>query len=75
VPQTPAIVAAGRGAPDIETLPGAALITRKEVAAVTGFATVTLRLWAKKDRGPPVTFLEGRPRYRVRDVREWMGAA
>jgi hypothetical protein len=64
-----------RPAPDLAALPGEAVITRQQLAAVSSFALVTLKLWAREGRGPRITKIEGRPRYRVRDVREWMGAA
>ncbi len=64
-----------RAVPDIEKLPGEALITRKQLSTLSSFALITLKIWAKQGRGPRVTVVEGRPRYRVRDVREWMGAA
>lgn len=60
--------------PDLAALPGDALITRNQLAAVSSFALVTLKLWAREGRGPRITVVEGRPRYRVRDVREWMGS-
>ncbi|KQT86445.1 hypothetical protein [Methylobacterium sp. Leaf466] len=66
--------ASPRVVPDIEKLPGEALITRQQLAAVSSFALITLKVWAKQGRGPRITVVEGRPRYRVRDVREWMGA-
>lgn len=54
------------GAPD-ETL-----LTPREVSALSGFEEVTLRLWHRQGRGPARTFVEGRPRYRLGDVRAWM---
>lgn len=71
----PCAGASPRAVPDIEKLPGEALITRRQLAAVSSFALITLKVWAKQGRGPRITVVEGRPRYRVRDVREWMGAA
>lgn len=61
-------------APDISTLPGDAMLTRKQVAALSGFALQTLKAWPALGKGPKVTTIEGRPRYRVADVRQWMGA-
>ena len=60
--------------PDLSKLPPDALLTRDQVAALSGFAVVTLKVWAPKGRGPKITYLEGRPRFKVRDVREWMEA-
>lgn len=60
--------------PDLDSLPPYALLTRSEVARITGFCTGTLKLWARKGRGPRVTRLERNlPRYRAEDVRKWMG--
>lgn len=53
----------------------AALMTRREVAEFTGFAEITLAVWAKSGRGPKVTRVENRPRYRVGDVLEWIEGA
>ncbi|TXN20388.1 hypothetical protein [Methylobacterium sp. WL9] len=61
--------------PDIERLPDSALLTRRQLSDLSNFALITLKVWAKSGRGPRITVVEGRPRYRVRDVREWMGAA
>lgn len=63
-----------RPVPDLDALPGGALLTRRQLADVSGFQVVTLKLWVRQGRGPRITTVEGRPRYRVRDVREWMGA-
>lgn len=60
--------------PDISALPPDALLTRNQVAAVSGFAVQTLKMWPALGKGPRVTTVEGRPRYRVADIREWMGA-
>lgn len=61
-------------APDISALPADALLTRKQLAAISGFALQTLKMWPSQGKGPRVTTVEGRPRYRVADVRQWMGA-
>ncbi len=61
--------------PDLERLPDGALLTRRQLSDLSSFALITLKVWAKSGRGPRITVVEGRPRYRVRDVREWMGAA
>ena len=58
--------------PDLGALPDDAILDRNQVSAVSGFAVHTLKLWAKQGRGPRVTVMEGRPRYRVRDTREWI---
>lgn len=59
--------------PDISALPPDALLTRKQLAAISGFALQSLKMWPAQGKGPRVTTVEGRPRYRVADVRQWMG--
>lgn len=61
--------------PDIESLPNSALLTRRQLSELTGFADITFKVWAKKGRGPRVTLIEKRPRYQVGDVKAWMSAA
>lgn len=58
---------------DIDALPPSALLTRAQVAQVSGFAVVTLKLWATQGKGPKITRVEGLPRFRAQDVRSWMG--
>lgn len=61
---------------DLDALPGSAACTTRQVAALSGFAEITLKVWrrAGESRGPRVTRIEGKPRYLVSDVRAWMGA-
>lgn len=59
--------------PDLAKLPPDALLTRRQVAALTGFANQTLKVWPSKGVGPKITRVNGRPRYRVADLRAWMG--
>lgn len=59
--------------PNISLLPADAMLTRNQVAAISGFALQTLKGWPALGKGPKVTMIEGRPRYRAADVREWMG--
>lgn len=61
-----------RPLPNLDTLPETALLTRAQVAELTGFALHTLKMWAKTGRGPQITVIEGRPRYRAGDVRAWL---
>ncbi|SFP31485.1 Helix-turn-helix domain-containing protein [Tranquillimonas alkanivorans] len=58
---------------DLEALPPSSLLTRKQVAQVIGFSEVTLKTWAREGRGPRITRIEGKPRFRVRDVQAWIG--
>lgn len=61
---------------DIDRLPDSAACTTRDVAALSGFAEITLKVWRKAgDRGPKVTRIEGRPRYLVKDIRAWMGSS
>lgn len=59
--------------PDLDALPPTAACTTEQVAALSGYAPITLQLWRRQNRGPRVTTIQGRPRYLVRDLREWMG--
>jgi len=61
--------------PDISALPPDAFLTIKQVAGLTGFAPYTVKCWRKYGRGPKVTTINGRPRFRVADLREWLGLA
>lgn len=58
--------------PDLRALPADALINRQQLSALSGFAPVTLKIWAAKGRGPRITRIEGLPRYRAEDVRLWL---
>lgn len=58
--------------PDLNALPEHALLTRKQIHQLTGFAEITLKVWAKQGRGPKMTRIEGAPRFLVRDVRAWL---
>lgn len=60
-------------APNLRALPADALLSRRELSALSGYAIITLKIWAAKGRGPKITRIEGRPRYRAEDVRNWMG--
>lgn len=63
-----------RPVPDLGRLPDDALLDRNQVSALSGFTVQALKQWAVQGRGPRITVVEGRPRYRVRDTREWIGA-
>lgn len=58
--------------PNIDTLPAATPLTRRQLSEMTGWSIVTLKRWAKENRGPRITVLERRPRYRADHVREWL---
>lgn len=60
---------------DVDRLPPSVLLTRNDLVAVTGFALITFKIWAKTGRGPKVTRVEGRPRYRAGDVVAWLKAS
>ncbi|WP_156640438.1 helix-turn-helix transcriptional regulator [Bosea sp. PAMC 26642] len=61
----------------ITDAPDETVVTIAEVSALSGFATVTLRLWARSEqpRGPRQFKVEGRPRYRLGEVRAWLSGA
>lgn len=61
----------------IADAPDETVVTISEVSALSGFATVTLRLWARSEqpRGPRQFKVEGRPRYRLGEVRAWLSGA
>lgn len=63
-----------RPLPDLSRLPPDALLTRGQVAALTGYTVQTLKRWAGIGRGPRLIRCEGRPRYRVIDVQVWLGS-
>lgn len=70
-----AAIKAQQPVPNLAALPADALITRRQLSAISSFALITLKVWAKQGRGPRITVVEGRPRYRVADVRHWLNAA
>ena len=59
--------------PDLEQLPPSSFLSRAQVAEIIDFSVPTLKRWAAEGRGPHITYLEGRPRYRVRDLQAWIG--
>jgi hypothetical protein len=61
--------------PDLSALPSSACITRRQLGELTGFSLPTLKVWVKQGKGPRITYVEGRPRYLVGDVREWLASA
>lgn len=62
-------------APDLQQLPPDALLTRQQMVAISGYALQTFKKWARENRGPHITFVEGRPRYRVEDAQKWLRGA
>lgn len=58
--------------PDLAALPGDAFITTKQLANLTGYAPLTVKGWRRHGRGPKVSIINGRPRFRVDDVRAWL---
>jgi hypothetical protein len=58
--------------PDLDMLPGNAVITRKQLALLSGFSEQALKKWAREGRGPRLTMIEGHPRYRADDSRAWL---
>jgi hypothetical protein len=60
--------------PDLAALPSDAVLTRRQMSALSGYKVQTFKKWAREGRGPAITSVEGRPRYRVADARTWLGA-
>lgn len=58
--------------PDLSALPDDALLTRRQLSILTGFAIPTLKLWAREGRGPRIVVVENRPRHRAADARDWI---
>jgi hypothetical protein len=58
--------------PDLDALPDCAAIVRKQLSLLSGYSEQALKKCAREGRGPRVTMIEGRPRYRVADVRAWL---
>lgn len=61
--------------PDLKSLPDDALVTRRQLSALSGYAIPTLKIWARMAKGPRITKIEGRPRYKAADVRDWINAS
>lgn len=59
--------------PELGALPSDALLTRKQMALLSGYTEQAFKKWARENRGPKVTTVEGRPRYRVEEARKWLG--
>jgi hypothetical protein len=57
---------------DLGRLPADALLTRRQLEQITGFRSQTFKNWAAAGRGPRITTIEKRPRYRAADVRDWL---
>lgn len=64
-------------APDIDKLPGGALLTDGQKAALSGFSVAAFKKWRREggQRGPATIYVEGRPRTTVRAYREWIAGA
>ena len=58
--------------PDLDALPDSCVVTRNQAAALSRYKPGTLKKWAREGRGPPVTMIEGRPRYQVGALRRWL---
>jgi hypothetical protein len=61
--------------PDVAKLPADALLTRQQLVALSGFTEQAFKKWARESRGPAITVVEGRPRYRAEAVRAWLSGA
>jgi len=54
-------------------MPDDVLLNTREVSAWDGFAVVTHEKWRAAGRGPKFIVVEGAIRYRVGDVKTWLG--
>lgn len=61
--------------PDLADAPDELLLAPSEVAALSGIAEVTWRLWRKQSRGPVWRMVEGMPRLTMGAYREWLAKA
>jgi hypothetical protein len=55
-----------------DRLADAVLLDDMQFGAVTGSAPSTIKRWRRQKKLPPAVRLNGRPRYRVGDIREWL---
>ncbi|HEY5795421.1 MAG TPA: hypothetical protein VIU82_10425 [Bosea sp. (in: a-proteobacteria)] len=60
--------------PDLSGAPDELLLAPAEVAALSGIAEVTWYVWRKQGRGPSWLLVEGMPRLRLGDYRQWLDA-
>jgi excisionase family DNA binding protein len=51
---------------------GERLLSEAEVAAYLNVSRDTMRRWRREKSGPPYLMAGDRPRYRKRDVDEWL---
>jgi hypothetical protein len=58
--------------PNVSSLDDEILLAESHVASWLGVATVTLRGWRRRGRGPDFVRIENRPRYAVGAVRQWL---
>jgi hypothetical protein len=49
------------------------LLDRRQTGEVVGAAPPTLQRWDREETWIPTVMLNGRPRYRVGDLRAWLG--
>jgi hypothetical protein len=49
-----------------------ALLDDSQIAVVADVSRPTIKRWRREKKGPRVTMLNGLPRSRVGDVREWL---
>ncbi|HEY5798307.1 MAG TPA: hypothetical protein VIU82_25175 [Bosea sp. (in: a-proteobacteria)] len=60
--------------PNLENAPDDLLLSPREAAALSGIAEVTFYVWRKQNRGPKWLLIEGMPRLRLGEYREWLAA-
>lgn len=59
---------------DLATAPDETILRPRDVADLLGNSRDTLRRWQRDGRGPPTCRLEGRPRYRLGELRAWLAS-
>jgi hypothetical protein len=57
-----------------DSLSNDALLDDGQIAVVADVSRPTIKRWRREKKGPRVTMLNGLPRSRVGDVREWLRA-
>lgn len=55
-----------------DVLSDAVLLDDHQVAVLAGRSTPTIKRWRREGKTPPIIHLNGLPRYRVGDIREWL---
>jgi hypothetical protein len=57
---------------ELTAAPDETILTPNEVAALSGFSPISLRVWRREGRAAAWRLIEGRPRYTWGDVKLWL---